>query len=102
MKYRTREKIKSINQGKRPILMVKKSNKYFYVQLVDSAGKVVASASDKDLSKSKDKISQLAKNVASQAKKAKIEEIVFDRSPYPYKGKVRKLAEALRKEGLNF
>jgi len=102
MTYRIRRKIKSINEGRRPIMMVKKSNKYFYAQLVNKDGKVIASASDISKKKGNNTVDQLAKTIASQAKKAKISKIVFDRSPYPYKGKVRKFAESLRKEGLDF
>ncbi len=102
MTYRIRRKLKSINKGRRPILMVNKTNKHFYVQLVGVDGKVIVAASDHKVNAKKDLISKMAKKIAKEAKEAKIKEIVFDRSPYPYKGRVKKLAEALRKEGLDF
>jgi large subunit ribosomal protein L18 len=40
--------------------------------------------------------------VAERAKKAGVAEVVFDRGPFIYHGRVRALAEAAREGGLTF
>ncbi len=40
--------------------------------------------------------------IAERAKKLGISQVVFDRSGYPYHGRVRALAEAAREQGLQF
>jgi large subunit ribosomal protein L18 len=40
--------------------------------------------------------------VAKRAKSNKIKTIIFDRGIYPYHGRVKTLAEAMRKGGLSF
>jgi large subunit ribosomal protein L18 len=40
--------------------------------------------------------------MAERLKEKKIERIVFDRGTYPYHGRVKTLADALRKGGLAF
>ena len=40
--------------------------------------------------------------IAKNAKEIGVKKIVFDKSGYKYTGRVRALAEAMRKEGLDF
>jgi large subunit ribosomal protein L18 len=44
----------------------------------------------------------LGEIAAERFKKMKIKHIVFDRGTYPYHGRVKTLAESMRKAGLNF
>lgn len=110
-KQRIRNKIKQ--KSTRPRIVVNKSNKHITAQIIDSnTGETVASASDKQIkgktkgSKKKSKgvviAEKVGKLLAKNAKKSKIKKVVFDRSGYPYKGKVKALAEGARDEGLKF
>lgn len=91
-----------------PRLCVFRSNKGIYAQIIDdTAGKTLAQAStlDKEI-KTKASNIEAAKEVgeliAKRAKKAGIEDVVFDRGGYIYHGKVKALAEAAREAGLKF
>jgi large subunit ribosomal protein L18 len=94
--------------AERPRLLVFRSNKGIFAQLVDDdAGKTVASASWLSLAKSfkGDKTEQAAevgKQLAAAAKKAGVESVVFDRGGYLYHGRVKALADGAREGGLSF
>lgn len=92
----------------RPRLVVFRSNKGVFAQLVDDAtGKTLAGAGWTTLPKSfkGDKSAQakeVGKALASAGKKAGIEAVVFDRGGYLYHGRVKALAEGAREGGLKF
>ena len=94
--------------AERPRLAVFRSNKGIFAQLIDDhSGKTLAGASWLGLAKSfkGNKVEQAAevgKAVAAAAKKAGIEEVVFDRGGYLYHGRVKALADAAREGGLSF
>jgi large subunit ribosomal protein L18 len=93
--------------AERPRLMVFRSNKGIFAQLVDDAtGKTLAAANWVGLSGYKgDKTGQareVGKALAAAAKKAGIESVVFDRGGYLYHGRVKALAEGAREGGLTF
>jgi large subunit ribosomal protein L18 len=96
----------------RPRLTVFRSNKNMYAQIIDDvAGQTLVSAStqEKDVSA---KLTGAAGNraaaqvvgqtVATKAVEKGIKQVVFDRNGYAYHGRVRELAEAARKAGLEF
>lgn len=95
----------------RPRLSVFRSSKNIYVQVIDDAkGVTLASASslEKDL---RDKLKtgadmaaakEVGKLVAERAKKAGVDEVIFDRGGYLFHGRVKALADAAREGGLNF
>ncbi|MFQ5793771.1 MAG: 50S ribosomal protein L18 [Candidatus Bipolaricaulia bacterium] len=108
---RIRKKISGT--AERPRLCVYKSLKHLYAQLIDDIqGRtlVAASTHDRELRQGQEQeigygleaAEQVGKLLAQRARKAGIETVVFDRSGYPYHGKVKALAEASRKEGLRF
>ncbi len=110
-KARIRRALKKNNEMGRPRLSVFRSSKNIYAQIIDDKnGVTVASASsmEKDLKKSlktgadKDAATAIGKLVAERAVKAGITDVVFDRGPYIYHGRVKALAEAAREGGLSF
>jgi large subunit ribosomal protein L18 len=94
--------------AERPRLVVFRSNKGIFAQLVDDdAGRTLAGASWTGLPKSfkGDKTEQAAevgKQLASAAKGAGVETVVFDRGGYLYHGRVKALADGAREGGLVF
>jgi large subunit ribosomal protein L18 len=103
---RVRGKIRG--SAERPRLLVFRSNRGVFAQLVDDdAGRTLAAASWIELPKSfkGDKTEQAAevgKRLAAAAKKAGVESVVFDRGGYLYHGRVKALAEGAREGGLSF
>ena len=94
----------------RPRLSVFRSNKHIYAQVIDDAnGLTVASASslDKDLRDKgkggdKEAAGAVGKLVAERAVAKGVSDVVFDRGPYLYHGRVKALADAAREGGLSF
>jgi large subunit ribosomal protein L18 len=93
----------------RPRLVVSRSARHIYVQVVDDiAGKTLASAStmESDLRSSAGdktaKAKKVGELVAERAKGAGIESVVFDRAGNKYHGRVAALADAAREGGLSF
>jgi large subunit ribosomal protein L18 len=98
----------------RPRLCVRRSLSHIYAQIVDDvtgaslvqtgstskeiAGKIV----DKKKTSKTDVARLVGELVAEKAKEKGIEKIVFDRKGYAYHGRIKALAEAARKKGLQF
>jgi large subunit ribosomal protein L18 len=94
--------------AERPRLVVFRSNRGIEAQLVDDlAGKTLAAASWLNLKKSfkgnkTKQAAEVGKLLAANAKKAKVERVVFDRGGYLYHGRVKALADGAREGGLIF
>ena len=114
-----RIKAKIIGTGDVPRLCVFRSSKHIYAQLVnDEKGKIIISAKDSELKKTRAKTKkeegkeeltgkkeiafEVGKLAAEIALKEKIEKVVFDRGGYQYHGRVKALAEGARSAGLKF
>ena len=94
-----------------PRMSVFRSNKQISVQIIDDVNGVTLASSSSlvkeiaDLAKGKTKIEQaelVGNKVAELALSKGISTVVFDRNGYLYHGRVKSLAEAARKGGLNF
>ncbi|MBR0134291.1 50S ribosomal protein L18 [Candidatus Saccharibacteria bacterium] len=101
---RTRAKIHGT--ADRPRLSVNISNMHVTAQIIDDdKGATLAYATTVG-TKQKGSKTELAafvgSEIAKKAKKAKIEKVVFDRGARLYAGRMKALAEAARKEGLEF
>jgi large subunit ribosomal protein L18 len=104
---RVRKKVSGTPE--RPRLNVFKSHKHIYAQVIDdNSGKTLVSASsmDKEL---KGKVSAggniaaaaiVGSLVAKRAAGKGIKKVVFDRGGYLYHGRIKALADAVRKESL--
>lgn len=112
-KEKVRKKIRKKISGtqERPRILVIRSNRYLYVQAVDDLnGRILASASTLEQgikekvknTKNQDASKTLGKLMVDRLKKMKVKTIVFDRGFYPYHGRIKTLAEAMRKGGLVF
>ncbi|MBT3278865.1 MAG: 50S ribosomal protein L18 [Phycisphaerales bacterium] len=94
----------------RPRLTVFRSNKNIYAQLIDDvAGKTICTASTQDEAISIEgsagnaaAAATVGTALAGKALEQGIKQVVFDRNGYAYHGRVRELAEAARKGGLEF
>jgi large subunit ribosomal protein L18 len=92
----------------RPRLSVFRSNKQIYAQVIDDVkGVTITSASsnikDSTLKVNKtDQAKLIGKEIAENASKVGIKEVVFDRNGYLYHGRVKALADSARENGLKF
>ena len=101
---RTRAKIHGT--AERPRLTVHFSNLHVTAQIIDDDKKTTLAYATTVGSKIKgtktEKAAEIGKEIATKAKKAKITKVVFDRGSKLYAGRVSALADAARKEGLEF
>jgi large subunit ribosomal protein L18 len=93
--------------AERPRLVVFRSNRGIFAQLVDDqSGRTLASAAwtslDSSTGSKMEQASNVGKALAVAAKRAGIERCVFDRGGYLFHGRVKALAEGAREGGLQF
>ena len=107
-KLRNRKKLKKVNINRYRVSINKSLNNISAQIIDDSNNKTLVSASsiEKDIKlkkvKKMDKSSLIGEVLAKRAKEKKINEVYFDRGSYKYHGRVKTLAEILRKNGLKF
>ena len=94
----------------RPRLVIFRSLQHIYAQVIDdTTGHVLCQSSTlgKDLKKSKlgnniDAATKIGEDLAKKAKANSIQKVVFDVAGYRYHGRIKALADAARKGGLEF
>lgn len=108
LKRKKRIRGKIFGTKSRPRVSIFRSNKYIYAQFVnDEEAKTLLSLSSKNV-RADSKMSKVqvatvvGEELAKKAKTKKIKRIVFDRGGYRYHGRVKALAESLRKGGMEF
>ena len=100
---RVRNKISGTQE--RPRLVVFRSLKHIYAQLVDdTANRTIATVSDLNIEQGKksERAAEVGKQIAERAKSAGITRVVFDRAGYRYHGRIKAVADGARKGGLEF
>ncbi|MFN2567074.1 MAG: 50S ribosomal protein L18 [Gemmatimonadaceae bacterium] len=100
---RVRKKVSGT--AERPRLVVFRSDKHIYAQLVDDdTGRTIATVSSLKVAdgKKSEKAAEVGKQVAVIAKDKGITRVVFDRGGYKYHGRVKAVADGAREGGLEF
>ena len=100
---RVRKKISGTPE--RPRLVVYRSLKHIYAQIVDDVAQrtlMTVSSHGVDEGKKTEKSTQVGLSLAARAKEAGITRVVFDRAGYKYHGRVKAVADGARKGGLEF
>ncbi|GAB3624308.1 50S ribosomal protein L18 [Mariniluteicoccus endophyticus] len=109
IRRQVRGRKKILGSAERPRLVVSRSAKHVFAQVIDDyRGVTLASAStmEADLRSFDGDKSEKAKKVggliADRAKQAGIESVVFDRAGNKYHGRIAALADGAREGGLDF
>jgi large subunit ribosomal protein L18 len=101
-----RSKAKNFGTASIPRVSVFRSNKKLFVQFIDDEnGRTLASLDSAKIEGKKFDVTvaeEAGKKISQEALKKKIKKVVFDKSGYRYHGKVKALAEGMRKQGLEF
>ena len=107
-KLQRQRRVRAVVQGTtvRPRLSVTISNLHVSAQLIDdTTNTTIAAASTvgtKATGTMTEKATAIGTEIAKKAKAAKIKAVVFDRGSKLYHGRIKALADAARKEGLEF
>lgn len=107
-KMQRQRRVRAVVKGTavRPRLSVTISNLHVSAQLIDDDSHTtiaaVSTISGKATGSLTDKAATVGTEIAKKAKAAKIKAVVFDRGSKLYHGRVKALADAARKEGLEF
>ncbi len=105
-KIRLRKKIHGTPEN--PRLVVFRSNKYIYAQLIDDEnGNVLAASSSLAFKEEGKRLNlenakRVGEDIGHLALKKNISSVVFDRNGYLYHGRIKALADGAREAGLKF
>lgn len=108
-KKRIRKKIEGVEE--RPRLTVFRSDKHMYAQIInDMTGATLVAASTlcaefKEMGPAKGKVGaagRVGELIARKAMEKGIAKVVFDRNGFIYHGRIQALADAARRQGLDF
>lgn len=104
----TRQRIAEVGIAR---LVVHRTPRHIYAQVIENSSKVVASASTTEKSIRKaiagstgntTAAELVGENIAKRATEKNVSEVAFDRSGFKYHGRVKALSNSARKAGLKF
>jgi large subunit ribosomal protein L18 len=101
--FRLRKKV--AGSAERPRLVVTRSSRHLFAQIVDDGkGVTIASASTYKFTDGdkKEQAKQAGTQIAAAAKAAGVSKVVFDRGGNTYTGRIAAFADAARDAGLEF
>lgn len=93
----------------RPKLLITRTNKYIYLQVINDRGEILLSESDERLlhnKKIKTGLTKTARSVetgkalAAALKAKKIKALAVDRGPYKFHGRIKAVVEVIRENGV--
>ena len=102
---------KAVGTPDRPRLSVFRSNRNIYAQIIDDVAGVTLVSSSSGSKALRDQVanggnqkaaSVIGEAIAKEAMSVGIKCVCFDRGSYKYHGRIKALAEAARKTGLDF
>ena len=101
---------KSLARAKRVQVVVYRSARHIYAQLVDpESGRTIAGVSSRNreicegaTAGNVEAAKKVGTAIAEKAKAANVERVVFNRNGFLYHGRVKALADAAREAGLDF
>ena len=105
---RNRKKLKKVNVDRYRISVSKSLNNISAQIIDDKINKTIVSASSNEKKVRDNKVKKIEMSkiigemLAKRAAEKKINKVYFDRGGYKYHGRVKALADSLRKNGLNF
>lgn len=106
LRARRHARVRSLISGtkERPRLSVHLSLRFISAQVIDdTTGRTIVCAHGREFGGSKrEQAVRVGQEIAVRAKKEGITTIVFDRSGYTYTARIKSLADAARKGGLDF
>ncbi|MCW2805872.1 MAG: large subunit ribosomal protein [Propionibacteriaceae bacterium] len=109
LRRQLRGRKKIFGEAERPRLVISKSSKHISAQVIDDTrGVTLAHASTMEAElrvatgDKTAKAKQVGETLASRAKAAGIENVVFDRAGHKYHGRIAALADSARAGGLGF
>lgn len=104
---RNRIRSRVIGDASRPRLSVFVSNQHIHAQVIDDGkAKTLVSSTSAIAGAPKGSLTEKAvwvgADIAKKAKKAKIDQVAFDRNGRKYHGRIKALADSARQNGLEF
>ena len=106
--FRRKHRVRTVVRGttERPRLSVTVSNRHVSAQIIDDSKHItlaaISTASKKQAGTLTEQAEWVGAEIAKKAKAKKVKAVVLDRGSKLYHGRVKALADAARKEGLEF